>query len=397
MKERSLYGIFLTALGVTNIGNWIYLIALNLAVWHVTGSPAAVAGIYVVGPIARIFSSFFVGTIIDRHDKKQLMIWSDIVRGVLVCLMPFLSSIWLIYIVIFLANIAAGFFGPSSTYLITTLVREEHRQQFNAVNSTLSSGSFMIGPALGGAIIAMSNTSVAMFINGATFFICAGLIALLPYEKRRVDGVSRLLTFTVIREDFRTVGNWLKENRVLLGFFLLYHIGLMTAFALDSQEMTFLKEVLSVSDATYGVTVSIAGIGAIAGGVAATAFVHKFSTITYIGAGFALAAFSYLAFYSTSTYFMAVIAFVTLGFFMAFSNTGYATVFQKLVPLHMMGRVGSMVNLVSSCTQIVFTTGLGFAAEIISLQLSAIILASIGCLLAASLYVHILKHKRMFT
>ena len=160
------YFILLGALGFSNLGNWIYLVALNLSVWHLTHSPAAVAGLYIIGPVARIISNFFVGSIIDRRDKKKLMIMSDISRGILVCLMPFLSSIWIIYSFIFLTNIAGSFFGPSSTYLITKLVKDEDKLRFNAMNSTLSSGSFMIGPALAGGIIAISNTSVAMWVNG---------------------------------------------------------------------------------------------------------------------------------------------------------------------------------------------------------------------------------------
>lgn len=187
MKFTKQYGLLLGGLGFSNLGNWIYLVALNLAVWHLTYSPAAVAGIYIVGPIARILSNFFAGSIIDRNDKKRLMILSDIARGIIVSIMPFATSIWLVYGLIFLANIANSFFGPSSTYIITKLVKDEDKQRFNALNSTLSSGCFMIGPALSGGIIALSNTSVAMWINGLTFFVCAWAIAILPKVKNEME------------------------------------------------------------------------------------------------------------------------------------------------------------------------------------------------------------------
>ena len=86
------YILLLFGFGVSNLGNWIYLIALNLAVWHLTHSPAAVAGIYVVGPIARILCSFFAGSIIDRSNKKQILIWTDIFRGIIVCII--LLCLW---------------------------------------------------------------------------------------------------------------------------------------------------------------------------------------------------------------------------------------------------------------------------------------------------------------
>ena len=99
LKNRT-YLLLIGGFGLSNLGNWIYLIALNLSVWHLTHSPAAVAGLYIVGPFARIIANFFVGSIIDRHDKRRIIIWSDIVRGIIVCVMPFVGSIWMIYILI---------------------------------------------------------------------------------------------------------------------------------------------------------------------------------------------------------------------------------------------------------------------------------------------------------
>lgn len=383
------YGLLLGGLGFSNLGNWIYLIALNLAVWHLTHSPAAVAGIYIAGPLARILSNFFVGSIIDRNDRKRLMVYSDIVRGVIVCMMPFSTSVWVIYSLVFLANIAGSFFGPSSTYVITKLVNDEDKLRFNAVNSTLSYGSFMIGPALAGGIIAISNTSVAMWVNAFTFFVCAWAIALLPRIENEVSGESDRFTIGVIRSDFSQVWNYIRKKPHLLTFFALYIPALMLAFALDSQEMTFLKDVLRTTDATYGVVVSIAGIGAIAGGFCATALVKKLSLQTYIGVGFSMTMLSYLLFYSSGVLWLAIVSFITLGFFMAFSNTGYATMYQKTIPTALMGRFGSSVDLLQSILQILLTFVLGLLAEWYSLQTVAVIFSSIAFLLAACLYLFI--------
>lgn len=386
------YGLLLGGLGFSNLGNWIYLIALNLAVWHLTHSPAAVAGIYIVGPIARIISNFFAGTIIDRHDKKRLMIMSDIARGIIVCTMPFVSSVWLVYVLIFLANIASSFFGPSSTYIIAKLVSDVDKQRFNALNSTLSSGSFMIGPALAGGIIAISNTSVAMWVNGLTFFVCAWAISLLPTVTNDVVDRRSRLTVGMIRHDFNQVWTYSRNHPVLLTFLAIYTTALMIAFALDSQEMTFLKLVLQTTDTTYGMVVSVAGIGAILGGICAAALVNKISLQTYIGAGFSLTMAGYLLFYLSSVLWLAILGFIALGFFMAFSNTGYATLYQKTIPTSLMGRFGSSLNLVQSIAQITFTLALGSFSEWYSLQLVAVIYSSVALILALYLYFYIYRN-----
>ena len=392
MRFFKQYGVLLGGLGFSNLGNWIYLIALNLAVWHLTHSPAAVAGIYIVGPIARILSNFFAGSIIDRDDKKRLMVWSDIARGIIVCVMPFLSSIWLIYGFIFLANIASSFFGPSSTYVITKLVKDEDKQRFNALNSTLSSGSFMIGPALAGGIIAVSNTSTAMWINGLTFFVCAWAIATLPAIATGEMEERGRLTLKVIRRDFMQVWTFIRKQPQLLMFFSLYTIALMIAFALDSQEMTFLKDVLETTDSAYGMVVSVAGIGAILGGICAATLVGKLSLQTYIGAGFSLTMAGYALFYASHALWLATVSFIALGFFMAFSNTGYATMYQKTIPPELMGRFGSSLNLVQSAAQIIFTLILGLLAEWFSLQMATVAFSLVALILAVYFNFYIIRH-----
>lgn len=396
MKFFRQYGLLLGGLGFSNLGNWVYLIALNLAVWHLTQSPAAVAGIYIAGPIARICSNFFAGSIIDRSDKKRLMVYSDIIRGIIVSLMPFLPSIWLIYSCIFLANIASSFFGPSSTYVITKLVKDEDKLRFNALNSTLSYGSFMIGPALAGGIIAISNISVAMWVNALTFFACAWAIASLPNIESEVTEHSRM-TFKIIQKDFSQVWDFIRKKPKLLTFFAVYITALMLAFALDSQEMTFLKDVLYTTDTTYGIVVSVAGIGAIVGGLSATAMVKKLSVQTYIGAGFSLSMLSYLLFYASNVLWLAIISFIALGYCMAFSNTGYATMYQKTIPPELMGRFGSSLDLLQSVAQIILTFSLGILAESFSLQMVAVVFASLALILAIYLYVYVVPHTKQFT
>jgi MFS family permease len=392
MPFKKEYLVLLFGLGISNLGNWIYLIALNLSVWHLTESPAAVAGIYIIGPIAHILSSFFAGSIIDRSNKKRILIWSDIVRGIIVCIMPFMSSIWLIYSLIFFANIASSFFYPSSTFIITKLVHENHRQRFNAINSILSSGCFMIGPALGGAIIAISSTNVAMWLNGVTFFLCAWLLSLLPNIEVPYSKTRTFVSPAMIRQDFQTVWQFIQKLPALRTFILLYSVTLMIAYSLDSQEMSFLKDFHNVSDTSYGVIVSLTGIGAIIGGFAAAAFVHKLSLTTYIGAGFSLTLLSYFVFYASPSLTFAIIAFITLGFFMAFSNTGYATLYQKSIPTELMGRFGSTLKLFESTIQISLTLLIGFLAEWFTISLITCIFAFIGVLFALLVYIHLIKH-----
>lgn len=375
----------LIGLGVSQLGNWIYLIALNVMIWNLTHSPAAIAGLYIIGPLVRIICNFFVGSYIDRWNKKKTVIITDLLRGMLVCLMPFLDQLWLVYVLVGVTNIVSTFFGPSSTYLISVHIQEEHRQRFNALYSTLNSGSFMVGPALAGFILATFSADVAMWVNGVTFFICAYLLSLLPSENKMPTNQSTKVTLLTIKEDWQMTLTYAKELHSFTRLIVMYSIALMIAFALDSQEMTFLFAHIGISESLYGITVSIAGIGAITGGLLATTFTKKFSTTVYLKVGFFLSMLSYLGFYLANSYVIATICFVTLGMFMAFSNTGFDTLFQSTIHPDMMGRFSSMLNLIQSILQVVFTVIIGLLAEWFSLQWTTVIFASFAVLLAVSI------------
>ena len=177
-------------------------------------------------------------------------------------------------------------------------------------------------------------------------------------------------------------------------FFSLYTVALMIAFALDSQEMTFLKDILQTTDTAYGMVVSVAGIGAILGGICAASLVKKLSLQTYIGTGFSLTMAGYTLFYSSHTLWLATISFVVLGFFMAFSNTGYATIYQKMIPPGLMGRFGSSLNLVQSAAQIIFTLILGLMAEWYSLQMVTVSFSLVALMLAVYFNFYIIRHAK---
>ncbi|WP_010304663.1 major facilitator superfamily protein [Kurthia senegalensis] len=100
---------------------------------------------------------------------------------------------------------------------------------------------------------------------------------------------------------------------------------------------------------------------------------------------------SYLGFYLANSYSIAVVCFVTLGLFMAFSNTGFATLYQTTIHPDMMGRFSSMLNVIQSLLQVMFTLLIGFLAEWFSLQWTTVIFASIAVILAILLSLMPLK------
>lgn len=386
--------LLISGIGVSYLGNWIYLIALNLAILDLTGSAAAVAGLFIIRPIAILLTNTWSGSVIDRVNKRRLMIAVDMIRGALILTIPFLSSLWAIYTVLLLTNIAGSFFGPSSSVYITKLVPSENRKQFNSMMSVTSSGAFLLGPAIAGLLIMKFDTDICIIINAITFFICAFFIYLLPNVEEETNNVRGLVKWKTLKLDWKAVADFSKSAKYFILVYLLFQGAMLIGFALDSQEVTFIKKNLELTDRDYGFIVSITGIGSLIGAAVATIMAKKFSLRLFMGVGMLLTTLGYLFFYASFNFITATLAFVFLGFFMAFANSGYATFFQNNVPVEIMGRFGSIADMVQAIIQIGLTLFLGFFAELFSLQLVCLVFSFLSVFLAVHLLFTIYKPSR---
>ncbi|SIR01421.1 Sugar phosphate permease [Peribacillus simplex] len=379
--------LLISGIGVSYLGNWIYLIALNISILNLTGSATAVAGLYIIRPIAVLITNTWSGSVIDRVNKRRLMISIDIIRGVLVFVIPFISSLWTIYTVLLLINIAGSFFGPSSSVYITKLVPLVNRKRFNSIMSLASSGAFLLGPAISGILIMYAGTKLCIVINAITFIICAFFIYLLPDVDEDLDNIREPVQWKTIINDWKAVREFTKVAKFFVSVYLLFQCAMLIGFALDSQEVTFIKQHLELSDSDYGLIVSITGIGALGGATVAAVVSKKLQLRLFIGAGMLLTSIGYVLFYASFDFLTATLSFIFLGFFMAFANAGYATFFQSNVPVAIMGRFGSIADMVQGMIQIGLTLLLGLTIEWFSLQVVCIIFSIVGAIFATLLFI----------
>ncbi|UHA76107.1 MFS transporter [Paenibacillus sp. 481] len=388
------HALLLGGIGVSHFGNWIYLIALNILVLDMTNSAAAVAGLYIIGPIARLFTNLWAGSVIDRMNKRHLMILADVIRGALIFLIPLMSSIWAIYVIMFVANLASAFFGPSSTFYITKLVAPDERKRFNSLMSMLTSGSFLLGPAIAGVLIITIGTAWCVVINAVSFFICAFLISMLPNVVDENLAKREPVRLRVILEDWKLVQQFMLDSRYFIRIYLLYQSAIMIFFALDSQEVTYIKQYLHLDDQLYGLIVSLAGVGALLGAAASAIVANRFSLQAYLAVGMLFSTLGYAMFYLSSQFWTATFSFVFLGFVMSFSNTGYSTFYQNNVPTSIMGRFGSTEGMFQSVVQIIATSTLGLMAEWFDLQLVCMIFALMAVLISIGLFVNVYQKSK---
>lgn len=367
--------LLLSGVGIANLGAWIYLIALNVLVYHMGGSALAVAALYVIKPLATLFTNAWSGSMIDRLNKRKLMIHLDIYRALFIAILPLLPSLWIVYVFVFFISMASAIYEPTAMTYMTKLIPVEQRQRFNSLRSLIGSGAFLIGPAIAGVLLIASTPEIAIYINAIAFLLSGFITLLLPNldKKEASDTTSNTLSLTVLKKDWNTVINFSRKHVYVVCVYFLFQSMFVLATATDSLELSFAKEVLLLTDSEYGFLVSIAGAGFILGAITNTILSKKLAPSLLIGIGSLFIAIGYLIYAFSNVFLIAAIGFFILSFSMAYANTGFYTFYQNNIPVHMMGRIGSIYGLVIAIVTIFITILSGVATQFISIQLVVIV------------------------
>ncbi|WP_142826383.1 MFS transporter [Planococcus soli] len=385
LKEWKKPAVLLGSLGIAGVGDFVYLIAINIIVYQMTGSAVAVAGLWVISPLTNIATKFWTGSFIDYRSKKKIVWVTFILRAALIALIPFMPNLAGIYAILFLLSIAKAFFGPASMTYVTMLVPLQKRKRFNSLRSFTSSGAFIIGPAIGGSLILMTNIYVTLWLNASFFLIAALLLALLPETEKKQQEKMPALTFPQVAKDFTVVLDFMAEKKYVSLMYVGFLIVMMFSFAMDVQEVVFIQEVIGLSEVDYSLLISITGIGSVCGALLLAIFANKISIRNMIVTGLLMMTAGYVIYAFSWSFASVTIGFVILGFFNVFLNAGIATFYQNNVPVAVMGRVTSIFGLIQSIFQIFFILAIGFLADWISLKLTIGSLAVI-MLITALLY-----------
>lgn len=361
--------ILLGGIGISNVGAWVYLIALNLIILNETGSPLAIALLYILGPIATICSNAWAGSLIDRVNTRRLMMGLDVFRAICIALIPFLPSLFYVYVLAFIINMGSAIFQPTSVVYMTKLIPEKDRHRFNALRSFIDSCGSLLGPAIAGILFWMGTPYTAIHVNAIALFFSALIIMMLPNVDARLQETERQsFTWNLIKTDFRIVINFSKSHTYVTKIYLLFSGTTIFMTAIDSLEAAFAKGVLSISDTNYGFLLSIFGTGIIIGSIINSIFSKQLTVNFLIGIGTIFTAIGYLVFYSSNGFFSAALGIFLTGFAVTFANTGYLTFYQNHVPVKMMGRFGSIFSVIESVFIVTLTVLIGLAAELTSIR-----------------------------
>jgi MFS family permease len=164
------------------IGSWALFTALPFYVYNLTGSVLATGIMFMIQVVPPLILGSVAGVFVDRWDRRWTMIGSNLVQGVVLLILLGVRSvdlIWLVYLAGFLESTAAQFFGPANNALLPTLVEEDQLLTANSLDSLGENTARLIGPSLGGLLLASIGLNGVVFLNFGTYLLAASLIFLI--------------------------------------------------------------------------------------------------------------------------------------------------------------------------------------------------------------------------
>jgi MFS family permease len=320
-------------------------VAITWIVWVNTSSSLDVAYIGVSFIVASVIFSLAAGALVDRHERRRLMVLSDLVRaGTLAALVVFLLvfgfNLAAILLVAFVLGSFTTLFQPAQRALTPEVVGNDQIANANALVETSTSVIQFASNTAGGGIIVLTGVIAACGLNIVTFLISAALIAgIVGFSGRRLpvgDGTStnRHSMVEDVREGFGYIG----RNRALLELTLSAGIGNFFLSMVFQFFVVYADLMLKGGVLVYG---TISGLFLL--GWAPGAFISaRYRTVRYAGriwilgwiiVGACMVGLALLPYLIPAL----SLAFV-MGLLLGLTNTTWLTAVQLIVPTEMQGR-----------------------------------------------------------
>jgi MFS family permease len=258
---------------VSNLGDGVYMVALPLLAARLTRDETEVAMVAAAAMLPWLVLSLPVGGLVDRFDRRRIMITADLVRAVTIGGFTALvaageAEIWMLWIVTLVLGSAEVFFDNASQAILPGIVTAEQLPVANGRRFAVefATNSF-VGVPLGGVLFAAA-VWLPFGIDAASFLIAALLIATIGGDHRPAGAAARAATRpTTLRTEVAEGLGHLWRDPVLRP--LAITLGLTNlAFQIpQSVFVLFAQDLLGIGERAFGLVLVLLGLGGIAGGL----------------------------------------------------------------------------------------------------------------------------------
>ena len=352
---------------ISIMGDRVLLVALPYFVYEQTGSTFASALMVAAELLPRLLFGSVAGVYVDRWNRKKIMVITSIAQGLII--LPLLlvhsaGSMWIVYLVSFFQTMFAMFFGPAENALLPLLVEQGELLPANSLNALNNNIARLIGPPIGGVILAISGLIGVVIFDSITFVI-AGLMILAitgaarPMPTASADAEqSQEPTRPSFWKEWTEGINIVRRNRIVAVLFITVVLLNFGGIMIDPLAAPYMVDVVKAGPAVFGWLTTVQAIGGIIGGLLAGKVYQKMTTARLYGwAELVLGFFIFLRYNIPQLPVLFVMSFL-VGLPAALGAAALDTLFQQKVPNTHLGRIIGALNTTVGFTSLFGVLGI---------------------------------------
>jgi MFS family permease len=340
-KHRN-FRLYFRGQAVSFTGYWMAQIAAAWLVLELTGSAVAVGALALAMLLPTTVLGLFVGTVLDRFDVRRTTIACEVLSALIALAFAVLTlggwiTTWEIYLLAVVGGVVAALDGPARHALVFQMVGPKDLPNAVALMSSLGTTARVLGPALGGLVVAFAGAGVAFAVNALTYVVIVA--CLLALDTGRLLPAKRDAGATVLggaADSLRFIGS---SRRALVAF--------VAVFALSTFSFNFNVLLPLVADRTlhagaevFGLIAAAFGAGALCGAMVNATVARASLRLLLIGAaGFGF--FELLLAPQHSLPIVCVLLFAT-GITYTLWGTNALSTIQLEAPEHLRGRAAAL-------------------------------------------------------
>ena len=378
--------------GISVFGDMITFLAIPMIVYNLTGSKSALSLSVLVRVIPVILIGPFAGALVDRLNRKTIMILSDLLRATLtitLILSPEKYLLSMIYIVVFLKSLIGIFFNPALNSTIPAIIKKEDLMSANSVLGVTQYALQFASPFIGGSLIAFFGAKSVLLLDMISFILSAIAIYFINIPKHP-ESARKLITPKVLLSDIGEGLRFMARSKALRIIMITTVITQFGQGFISPLWLPYVIEGLKRPSTDYGLLVSMQGGGAIIGTVLLLLLgVRKSKAYKQMYAFFTFMTGVTIFMQITTLNFGIFIIWGTLvGVFISGMGVATQTIIQQAANTEILGRVSSSINILNQLFMAIAVAIAGIMGDQLTTRILFIMACSIwlvGCTIGSGL------------
>jgi len=345
LRHRN-FRLFFGGQTISLIGTWMTRIATSWLVYRLTGSALLLGTVSFAGQIPTFLVAPFAGVWVDRWDRRQVLVWTQIlsmIQSLLLALLTLSHHItihWVLALSV-MQGLINAFDMPGRQAFMVQMV-EDRRDLSNAIaiNSSMVNMARLVGPSLAGMLIAVTSEGWCFLIDGISYL---AVIASLLMMHVNIAPIKRKATstWTDLKVGWDYVSEFLPVRTILLLFAIVSLMGMPFVVLMP----IFAAQVLHGGPHTLGFLMGAMGVGALISALSLAARKSVRGLVRIIPMAAALFGLGLIGFGFSRVFWLSMIAVLIAGMGMMQGMAGSNTIIQTIVPEDKRGRVMSYYTI----------------------------------------------------